>query len=125
MTPAEFKSLRESMGLTTKWLAARWDVSEYSVQRWESTRTLPEELEKDITGLKESFDHEVRVNASAHADTLIVPRTNKESPRGLPAAWHRAIAQRARETTGVRILYYTDESDIDGDADRTGTSESR
>ena len=35
MTPAENKALRESMGLTLKWLAERWGVTVQSVKRWE------------------------------------------------------------------------------------------
>lgn len=110
MTSAEFKCLRESMGLTTKWLANRWNVSEFSVQRWERNRELPDEFEQDIHTLHQQFTNEVATAAKAKADScLIVPRTDMEAPRDMPAAWHRAVAQRAREHTGARILFYDDE----------------
>ena len=104
MTSAEMKCLRESMGLTTKWLAARWDVAEFSVKRWERDRYLPDNLETDLRGLKRRFDAEVR-----HTAAVIVPRTEPESTGDMPAAWRRAIAQRARELSGARILYIDDE----------------
>lgn len=110
MTSAEFKCLRESMGLSTKWLSIRWDVAESSVKRWETNRILPEDLERDMIELKRAFDAEVDDAAKAPADScVIVPRVDIEAPRNLPAAWHRAIAQRARERSGARILYYGDE----------------
>ena len=37
MTPAENKALRESMGLTLKWLAERWGVTVQSVKRGKKT----------------------------------------------------------------------------------------
>ena len=116
MTPAEFKCLRESMGLSTKWLAERWDVAEYSVQRWERNRELPKKLQLDLLLLKSQFDATVERDGGVSGGALIVPRTDLESVE-YPAAWHRAIAQRAREMNGGRILYYDDESDIDGGAD--------
>lgn len=114
MTSAEMKCLRESMGLTTKWLSARWDVAEFSVKRWERDRYLPENLETDLRGLKRRFDAEVQHTAAVTAESgedaaVIVPRTEPESTGGMPAAWHRAIAQRARELSGARILYTDDE----------------
>lgn len=114
MTSAEMKCLRESMGLTAKWLSARWGVAEFSVKRWERDRYLPENLETDLRGLKRRFDAEVRHTAAVTAEAgeeaaVIVPRTEPESTGGMLAAWHRAIAQRARELSGARILYTDDE----------------
>ena len=69
MTSAEMKCLRESMGLTTKWLSARWDVAEFSVKRWERDRYLPENLETDLRGLKRRFDAEVQHTAAVTAES--------------------------------------------------------
>lgn len=117
-TSAEMKCLRESMGLTTKWLSKRWGVAEYSVQRWERGRILPDELDADLHDLKRRFDREVQ-HTAAEADranemtgeptAIIVPRNDVDATRGMPAAWHRAIAQRAAELCGARILYADDE----------------
>lgn len=106
MTSAEFKCLRESLGLSTKWLSLRWDVSEYSVQRWERNRTLPEALERDMLSLKTIFDEAVTKAADAGTG-LAVPRIDAETDR-YPAAWYRAVAQRARERSGAEITFRGD-----------------
>ena len=110
MTSAECKCLREGMGLTTKWLADRWHVAEYSVKRWETNRTLPADLETDLLGLRSRFDHEVEKAASTPADgSILVPRTDAQTSGAYPAAWHRAIALQAARRSGCRILYTDDE----------------
>lgn len=114
MTSAEFKCLRESLGLTTKWLSARWGVSEFSVQRWERNRALPAELERDIRGLKERFDREVARVAESGGDCVLVPRSDRLRPADdMPAAWHHMVAQRASERTGLRILFDDDDQETD------------
>ncbi|MCH9275018.1 hypothetical protein JS533_001775 [Bifidobacterium amazonense] len=108
MSPAECKCLRESMGLTTKWLAGRWGVAEYSVKRWERDRRVPDDLAADLTGLRNLFDRLVGEGVDERADAIPVPRVDAESPDDKPAAWHRIIAQRISEQTDGRILYYAD-----------------
>lgn len=105
MTPAEFKARRESLGLSTAWLARRWDVSLMSVQRWERNRPMPTLVERD-------FDAIVRYAYAAVADgvdrgdpVLTVPRTDAESPDGYPSAYHRAVALRIADRTGARIEF--------------------
>lgn len=110
MTPAECKCLRESMGLSTKWLAARWNVAESSVKRWERNRVAPDAISNDLRSLKESFTRQVieTINQASRRDMIKVPRVNE--PRdAMPASWYRAIAQRAAEQTGVSIIYTDDE----------------
>ncbi|MCI1901840.1 MAG: hypothetical protein LKI93_03825 [Bifidobacteriaceae bacterium] len=109
MTPAEFKCQRETMGLSTKWLAERWKVSEYSVQRWERSRQLPQALETDFNAIVVEFSQRVKEAAEIGGESIIVPRTDREAPVEYPAQWYRAIAQRAHEETGIRILFYGDE----------------
>ncbi|OXN00514.1 helix-turn-helix domain-containing protein [Bifidobacterium vansinderenii] len=114
MTSAEFKCLRESMGLSQQWAADHWKVSIISVKRWERNYQPPAGIEMDLRALKKRFDREVRIAAAADEDSgLLVPRLDVEAPRDLPAAWHRAIAQRAAEQSGARILYYDDEQDAE------------
>lgn len=108
LTSAETKCLRESMGLTTKWLADRWHVAEYSVKRRETNRILPDEFETDLRGLKTRFDKAVQAAADTPADAcIIVPRTDRGNGE-YPAAWHRAIAQQAAARCHCRILYTRD-----------------
>lgn len=114
LTSAEFKCLRESMGLTTKWLAARWGVSEYSVQRWERNRTLPEHLSMDMARLKMQFDGEVESAVRSGGDFFLVPRNDRfRSDDDMPAAWHHMIAQRVTEKTRTRVLFDDDDQDAE------------
>ncbi|WP_033518466.1 helix-turn-helix domain-containing protein [Bifidobacterium cuniculi] len=118
MTPAEFKSCRESLGLSTRWLADRWGVSEYSVQRWERSRLLPDDLQADLLGLQVRFAAEVAKGIEEHGDAIIVPRTNAESVQDFPATWWRLIAWQIRLKTGGVILYYDDDTDgLDDEVD--------
>lgn len=108
MTPAEFKATREALGLSSQWLADRWGVALYSVQRWERSRALPEELAVDIEGLVTRMRDEVDRAAFGGGDRVIeVPRTDAESPDEMPAAYHRAVACAAARRTGARIAFTT------------------
>lgn len=114
MTSAEFKCLRESMGLTTKWLAARWGVAEHSVQRWERNRTLPDELAEDMARLKMQFDGEAERASELGGDYFLVPRNDRfRNEDDMPAAWHHMIAQRVSERTKIRILFDDDDQETD------------
>lgn len=125
LTPAEFKCLRASLGLTTKWLADRWDVAEFSVKRWERARMLPEEFSEDMLGLRRRFLDEVAQGKACVADSISVPRTDRDTDLGFPAAWWQLIAWRVHEDTGQMILFYDDftedlepePDDLDGDGD--------
>lgn len=105
MTPAELKTLRESMGLTIKWLAARWHTSEYSVTRWERNRRLPDTLAQDMQTLRREYRKAITEGIAANEPTIIVPRTDATTHDDKPAAWHRSVAQRIREATGCKLVY--------------------
>lgn len=106
MTPAELKSTREALGLSSQWLADRWGVALYSVQRWERGRTLPEELAVDLEGLVRRMGVDVERMSLGGGDRVIeVPRTDAESPDEMPAAYHRAVALAVARETGARIVY--------------------
>lgn len=111
MTPAEFKSCRQSMGLTTAWLAHRWGVAERSVQRWERDRILPDNLAADLAGLQVRFAAEVAKAVEEDGDAIIVPRTNLDSVGGFPASWWQLVAWAAHLQTDGMILYYDDDTD--------------
>ena len=58
MTPAEFKSTRESLHLTVKWLASHMRVRRQSVQRWENGRfPIPDSVERLACALEFSRGH--------------------------------------------------------------------
>ena len=117
MTSAEFKCLRESMSLTTRWLAEHWNVSEVSVKRWERNRFPPEGIEQDLRALHDQFLEEVRRGVESRADCRMVPRTDRY-PGLMPSAWRRAVAMRVQEQTGGRILFTDDEQYPDEAAGR-------
>ncbi|NEG69054.1 helix-turn-helix domain-containing protein [Bifidobacterium choloepi] len=106
LSSAEFKALRESMGLTTKWLSKRWGVAEYTVQRWESKRVVSERYGDDLLGLKREFDREVWAKASQDVDVIHVPRAEQNrEPAAMPASYERAVAERVFELAGTPIVY--------------------
>lgn len=118
MTPAEFRSLREHLGLSPRWLADRLGVAERVVTRMETGeyQARAELLDQDrrdrsvaLWDRAQQLLAELRSDADRQVDRLLgarvltVPRTDRESPDGMPAAWHRRIAWRARD--GSRIAY--------------------
>ena len=117
MTPAELKTLRESMGLTIKWLAARWHTAEYSVKRWERNRRLPDKLAQDMQTLRREYRKAITEGIAANEPTIIVPRTDATTPDDKPAAWHRSVAQRIRETTDCKLVYSPDPTPLDKSKD--------
>ena len=104
MTPAELKARREALGLPARWLADRWGVSTTSVQRWECDRHLPPELEADLESIELMADDLACGLADSGGD-VAVPMTDGDSPDGMPAAFHRAVALRAVSRSGGRIVY--------------------
>ena len=106
MTPAENKALRESMGLTLKWLANRWGVTVQSVKRWEGSRTPPPQIAKDMLDLKRKFDAEVQRLVEDGGDIVEVPRRDRDCTGSeQSAAWARAVAQRAKERRGLTMEF--------------------
>lgn len=111
LTPAEFRCLRERLGLTEKWLSHRWDVSIQSILRWERYRTLPQELSQDIRQLSKDFDSSVDSLAKKYKEdtTLEIPATGDASEdtanSRYPQRMVRAIAWAVHEKTGCKIAY--------------------
>lgn len=107
MNSAEFKCLREYMGFTTKFLAMKWDVSEYSIQRWERNRDVPPNIAHWLRDCLRKFDRAVdnAIRGSDLDEPLLVPRTDDESVNIIPAAVYRRIGMIASRETGSRIEY--------------------
>lgn len=56
MTPAELKTIRESLGLTLQWLADQAQVKMRTAQYWESGRSaVPDDVAQMLIGLDEQF----------------------------------------------------------------------
>lgn len=120
LTPAEFHCLRQQLGVTTKWLANRWHVTERSVQRWENFRCLPFEFTQDILALRTRQLEMIRTQCEEAMRTqsgVMVPRKNI-MPAEYPAEWWQIIAWHVHEQTGATILYTDDTTeDLDPEPD--------
>ena len=119
LTAAEFHCLRQQLGLTTKWLAARWGVTERSVQRWEIDRRLPFDLTEDMLSLRERQRREIEHESEEAMRTMggvMVPRKNM-LPAEYPAEWWQIIAWHVHERTGATIVYDDDTSDDEPEHD--------
>ncbi len=61
MTPAELKTLRETLGLSAQWLADRAGVLQRSVQYWEAGRSrLPDDVAELILRIDAQFTEATR-----------------------------------------------------------------
>ncbi|RSX48954.1 helix-turn-helix domain-containing protein [Bifidobacterium castoris] len=110
LTAAEFHCLRQQLGLTARWLAERWDVTERSVQRWETSRRLPADLTEDLLSLRERQLREIEHESEEVMRTMggvMVPRKHT-LPAEYPAEWWQTIAWHVHERTGATILYDDD-----------------
>ena len=116
MTGAEFRALRESLALSSKWLADRWNITERTVLRWEydqspvrdwaaaKLRAIAAEADEETDRLTTERQHgknpiiwTYRTDAELHADRDLT----------YPAAWHRAAAYRAAAQIHARLDYWT------------------
>lgn len=105
MTPAELKCARERLGLTTQWLADKWGVALYSVKRWETSRTVPDDLAADVEAMLGRMDGAIESGRFCADRVIEVPRTDADSPDVMPAAYHRAVALEVARETGARIRF--------------------
>ena len=115
MNGAEFKVLRESLGLSLAWLAQRWGLeSERGPKRWqERNEPIPEARAADMEQLAAIADGLVEwqlteLLADAAGDRrLLVPRVDADSPDEFPASFYRAVAARVSwELEGrLKIMY--------------------
>ena len=116
MSPAEFRVVREFLGLTGDWLAARLGVSSRTVRHWEQGRyPIPDGVRLEVEALEERAGRYIGMLIGQLDDmadpTLVTYRDEHEyrladpvSP--YPASWHRAVAARvALEVRGLSIVY--------------------
>ncbi|MFJ5099395.1 helix-turn-helix transcriptional regulator [Streptomyces sp. NPDC088557] len=122
MTDAEFRVVREFLGLTPEWLAEHLNVSNRTIRHWEAgTYAIPDGVRLEMESLGE---HAAGVVGGVVAQLLDVPdpgvltyRTDAEyraahPEAGLPASWHRAVVARvAQEVPGLAVAYTPKEDD--------------
>lgn len=133
MTPADFKTIRESLSLSAQWLADAVHVDQRTVRRWEDG-AIP--LRADVVELLTDLDAQVEAGVAAELDRVAadlnagkdtdldhllesltpqdwpvieVPRVDTDvdststADRPLPAAFYRAAAGRLRWALGGRL----------------------
>lgn len=112
MTPAEFKTLREYLGLSGQWVASQLFVSLRTVQHWESGRNAvsekAERLLEQIDGLFESkigkaLADAYELSASGEHQVSLFRYPDDESlwqadseMQGIPSAAHASLLARIR-----------------------------
>ncbi|MCG2805761.1 DUF1870 family protein [Propionicimonas sp.] len=117
MSAAEFRCLREWLGLTTSWVAEHVGVAERSVHRWEAgAMRVPEAVGAKMLQVSE-VTYDALNTAVDHLMDLSEPsiwtyRTDDDyrthhPELDWPASWHRALCARiADEVPGLRIDYW-------------------
>ena len=116
LSPAEFKALRTSMGVTAAWVAGRLGVAANSVLRWERDRTPDKRAARFLLELKMRFDGEVEWYDERAGDPdpsgrreerfVLIPRHDPDDPERMPVGWHLMVAQRVRERNpDVRVMF--------------------
>lgn len=116
MTDAEFRVVREYLGLTGDWLADHLGVSSRTVRHWEQGKyPVPDGVRLELEDL-EARTAQFVVGAAAQlldmpAPGVITYRTDTDYHAAhpeieFPAAWHRAaVARIAQEVPGLAIAY--------------------
>ncbi|WP_291378853.1 hypothetical protein [Demequina sp.] len=119
MTGAEFRCLREHLGLTVAWMFDYLGVGEATVNRWQDGKmNIAPGAVEDVLELEQiatrAVDATVAELQGEAEPVLQVPRTDAAllaaDPKNIyPASWHRAIASRVRERVpALRIEYFAE-----------------
>lgn len=126
MTSAEFRILRERLGVEVGWLADEFGVSVRAVNRWETgQRPVSHRRADQIRSMVAATDHFIaRIVAELTLDdddspVLLTYRSDAEYRREhpdlpWPAAWHRAAMGRVVERFPTARLRYHSEDVSDG-----------
>lgn len=122
MTPAEFKVVREFLGLTGDWLAAHLGVSPRTVRHWEQgkyaipdgVRLAVEDLERRtgefVSGIIEKLMDLPDPAVITYRDDAEYKAAHPDAE--FPASWHRAVVARvAQEVPALSIAFAGDVHD--------------
>lgn len=116
MSDAEFKVVREFLGLTGDWLAGHLGVSPRTVRHWEHGKyPVPDGVRLEIEDLEHRTGEFVGGLIDKIKDipdpAVVTYRTDEEYHTAhpdipFPASWHRAVVARiAQEVPGLSIVY--------------------
>lgn len=118
MTPAEFRVVREYLGLTSDWLAEHLRVTPRTVRYWEQgkypipdgVRLAIESLERETTEFVDAIVENLL--ASNDADLAVITYRDDAEYRAVhphlkwPARWHRAVVARViQKVPNLAIVY--------------------
>lgn len=118
MTPAEFRVVREFLGLSIEWLSTHLEVKPRTVRHWEDgAYPIPDGVRLEIEDLEARTAEFVSQVIDALMDlaepTVVTYRTDQDyrSSRPdstFPASWHRAVIARVtQDVPGLPIVYWT------------------
>ena len=116
MTDAEFKVVREYLGLTGDWLAQHLGVSSRTVRHWEQGKyAIPDGVRLEMEGLErrtgEFVSGCIQQLMDAPDPGVVTYRSDEEYHAAhpdvpFPASWHRAVIARiAQEVPALAIVY--------------------
>jgi hypothetical protein len=121
MTDAEFKVVREYLGLTGDWLAAHLGVSGRTVRHWEQGKfPIPDGVRLEMEDLERRTHEFVAGIAGALMDLpgpgVVTYRTDAEYHAAhpdvpFPASWHRAVIARVAQEVPALAIAYTGKSE--------------
>lgn len=119
MGGAEFRCLREYLGLTPEWLAEHFRVQERTIHRWSSydaaipedvadrMRTMASQTQDFVSALART-DHIQTYRNDDHilAAAPSLPEAQRDLAAIFPASWHRAAAARAQQIRPTATISY-------------------
>lgn len=127
MTDAEFRVVREFLGLTGDWLATHLKVNPRTVRAWEQGRyPIPDGVRLEMEDLERRTGEFIGAVVEKIADVpdpaVITYRSDAEYHAAhrdveFPASWHRAVIARiALEVPALSIVYADQAHAADGNA---------
>lgn len=116
MTPAEFRVIREFLGLSGPWLASHLGVSDRTIRHWEAGRyPIPDGVRIVVEQIEADAGRAVSTGIDALMDVpdpaILTYGSDEEYHAAhpeitYPASWHRAVVARiAQEVPGLVIEY--------------------
>lgn len=119
MTPAEFKVVREWLGLTGDWLAEHLGVSPRTVRHWEQGKyAIPDSVRlriEDLEARTAQFADGIAEQLMDVPDPAVITYRDDDEYHAahpditFPASWHRAVIARvAQAVPGLSIVYASD-----------------
>lgn len=116
MSSAEFRVLRENLGLTTQWIAEELGVHHRTARRWDDGElAVPTRAATQLRAWHAAADAAVAAALNTAVDELVVQRAD-DPTSPWPARWHRHVLARvAAQRPDVTIRFaHVDEESSDG-----------